>query len=197
MTDLQPLTSALAAVAKKLNTIPQLRKGVVVGTSPLLVQLEGDTQPLSAAPWVLGTALHQGQKVLSISWGGNRVAIGASETTQPTWETLTCDAGSGWTIHEAKTLATGGVWYLYARVSSSSSFTADSQGNINDQTIMTLPSTVPMPAFRWHGKWYRSGYTSGGVRLHPDTRELKLIDGIPSATIDADDEIVLDLRWPV
>lgn len=81
--NLDYLMNVVAGLRDRLDAIPLFRWATVVGTSPLRVQLDGDTTPLSADPVNLSGDRVQGERVWTVSVNRRLYILGAPDATSP------------------------------------------------------------------------------------------------------------------
>ncbi|WP_161924152.1 hypothetical protein [Actinomyces sp. 432] len=78
-TTLDALVTALADLRRRVDRAPSYRWGTVTSRSPLRVRLDGDSEPLGAAPVSLVAAPAAGARVLVLLHGRRAVVLGTRQ----------------------------------------------------------------------------------------------------------------------
>lgn len=167
--------------------------GFVTGVDPLRVRLDGDAAALPVTPVALVAGLQVGDRVWCMLSGRQLVVLGRSTVpAAPGWITAGFTAASGWTVNMAKYRLAGPLVELRVSVTPTSTKTPGADGNITDETIITIPAgIVPADRLEVYGG---TGQYMFGLIVYPDAR-LRLASTAPSASIPTNVNLIVNCLY--
>lgn len=138
---LGPLVNRVSEIAAAVRGAPHFEWGTVITSSPLTVQLDGDTDPLLGTPSKLTPGLIAGERVLVLLQNRLATVIGRGETTE--WVPIT--PGPGWTAvagHTPRCRIANGVLWLEGAFSRGEGGALDYIGTIPPGILLQGGKTV-------------------------------------------------------
>lgn len=160
MTLLDPIMTQLGKLWQQVGRIPTIRWATVTQATPLLIQMDGDLDPLLFTPQTVVSGLRVGQRVVCVEQNRRVIVIGADRFgADIPWTPVTLN--TGWVNYPddpALACRINGVIYLRGRVTRQSG---------TNTAIATLPVMFrpANAALTWVG-WTDNGTVR--LALNPD-----------------------------